>query len=1125
MSKQKIFLFVFLFIFSNIKKTNQSDLSFSVPESSFMPLNSREIKLFELSPDNSEIYYSFQNDYSNTDIIINLKVAKGFTTYCYIYDSYEKIEIDSQGEYINAMAEFSMTEKSIILKSSVYSIKSNKYYIVIKDILKSYNKDYISIFNELDNINLENEQYINIDKFYSENMFIFTFSHKKEEVVTLELNTNNIYFYQEILIYYSVSEAEEELIYDGEKNKGEIKINEDLESEGSYRVYIVSEEEPYLDIKSSIILHKDDKNVKELKYKDPLVFAYTGNKIFNFFADIDDYDFNDENIVTFKFGDQVFNRNLLSHCYAKVMNFESYDDNKLMANMPANEDENEAVFTRISGTTGLYQLYFKKTLEKEENKKSYLLIHLSLKIEEHDTDEYISPEEFTVFLSDKPLKIKLEEYNNNIILNKNIKLENYIPQIYKIVLPKKEENNAKLSYIFYTSDNIQNIYNNTMISNDNHLNENSKMIYAISPYFDGYDYTNTLYIKLYGYNDKEINFRIESTESSIYYINNEYRKIRTFSDKITNCNKSFYYIGDYGFLVEKGYIFNEILYGKINLFYKGVINSEDKTILINEDSKYLIDNNLVSLDTSIDIIELKCETPGFYQSHLMDNVEKRDINLYSRIYNYLPKNKNFTISPVLSPIQEDINFEIYNPKGKEIKISDGEKITTLDSNNKYYQVKYKNYSQVPTSFTVLSAEDTVISITLTNQDPFVIVEKETTHVDYDSQIIVKLPQNKKYESVNIVITRIYHGYSYSLFKGNVDFASKLIESEYDYITIDRSHKINMTISNPYLRDEQALSGNNVYYIMYSIDDPEMIQKDVILSYNDIKEYEKIENGKSKIIFTDNEKYSLPFGKDINSLNVIYLSCANSLKEINIYNYNDEIETIRNSKNESSYQCGKIDKKEEMEYQIGINLNENSIENMKINGAVIGITNQDISEEDIKKYSERKLKINQKGKKIEWDKYDNIKQYDIFVLDENNTYTQYLKNPCLLQSIKNNITTILINNNDSYIKYYSSNTNSIKMEEKGRYAVTVSVNIEGKVPLIYIYDSIIYDSSSEAPEDDDKGGKGTIIFLAIALPLVIIIVIALLIFLIKYKKNQKIDLEEPKEERLVRETTQSEQSQE
>ena len=1128
MSKQK-FITLFLFLLLNINKANQSYLSFSVPESSFIPLNSREINLFELSQENSEVYYSFQNDFSNSDIIINLKVAKGFTTYCYVYDSFEKIEIDSQGEYINSMANFSLTEESIILKSSVYSIKTNKYYIIIKDILKSYNKDYISIFNELDNINLENENYIIIDKFYSENMFIFTFSHKKEEIVTLELNTDNIDFYQEILIYYIVSDVKEELIYAGEKNKGEIKINEDLESEGSYKIYIISEEESYLDIESSIILHKDDKNVKELKYGDPLVLAYTGNKIFNFYVDIDDYDYNDENVVTFKFGNQVLNRNLLSHCYGKVKNFESNEDNKLMANMPANEDENEAFFKRISDRTDLYQLYFKKTLIKEENKKSYLLIHLSIKIEEHDANEYIPPEEFIVYLSGKPEKVNLEDYNNqNIILNKSIKLENYIPQIYKIILPKKEENNLKLSYIFYTSDNIQIVYNNTMVSNENLLKENSKMIYAISPYFDMYDYTNIIYIKLYGYNNKEINFRIESTEASIYYINNDFRKIKSFSDKISDCNKSFYYIGDYGFLVEKGYIYNEILYGKINLFYKGKINPEDKAILINEDSKYLVDNNFISLDSSIDIVELKCETPGYFQLHLMDDVEERDINLYSRIYNYLPKNKNFTISPILSPIQEDINFEIFNPKGKEIKIYDGEKITTIDSNNKFYQVKYKDYSQIPKRFTVLSTEDTVISITLTNKDPFVIIEKQKTHVDYDSQIIVKLPKNKKYESINIVITRIYHGYSYSLFKGNVDFASKLIESEYDYITIDRTHKINRTISNPYLRDEQAIDENNVYYIIFSIDDPEMIQKDIILSYNDIREYEKIENGKSKIIFSDNEKYSLPFGKDINYFNIIFLSCANSLKEINIYNYNDEIETIKNNKTESNYQHVKIDKKDEFEQQIGINLNEDSKDNININGALIGITNQDISDEDIKNYSERKLSITQKGTKIEWDKYDNAKQYDIFVLDENNTYTQYLKNPCLLQSIKKNFTSNLINNNNSYIKYYSSETNSKTLEEKGKYAVAVSVNNEGKVPLVYIYDSIIYDSSSlpsDDEDDDNSIGKGTIIFLAIALPLVTIIVIVLLIFLIKYKKSPKIDLEEPKEDRLVRETTQSEQSQE
>ena len=54
-------------------------------------------------------------------------------------------------------------------------------------------------------------------------------------------------------------------------------------------------------------------------------------------------------------------------------------------------------------------------------------------------------------------------------------------------------------------------------------------------------------------------------------------------------------------------------------------------------------------------------------------------------------------------------------------------------------------------------------------------------VEYDSQIIVKLLNKLDYTTVNVEINRIYHGYSFSLFKGNVDFSGKLIESEFDYI--------------------------------------------------------------------------------------------------------------------------------------------------------------------------------------------------------------------------------------------------------------------------------------------------------------------------------------------------------
>ena len=153
-----------------------------------------------------------------------------------------------------------------------------------------------------------------------------------------------------------------------------------------------------------------------------------------------------------------------------------------------------------------------------------------------------------------------------------------------------------------------------------------------------------------------------------------------------------------------------------------------------------------------------------------------------------------------------------------------------------------------------------------------------------------------------------------------------------------------------------------------------------------------------------------------------------------------------------------------------------------------------------------------------------------VLDENNSYVPYLKNPCLLESIKNNNLNYT-NNNKSYIKYYSSSNNFINLEEKGKYFIAVSASIKGKIPLIYIYDKIIYDSSlippepEPEPDDDDKkdedkdnGGNDNIIFLAISLPLSTIIVLILLIALVKSKKEPLIELQ-PKES-LIKDTSQS-----
>ena len=141
------------------------------PKTDFKELSSREVSYFELTKEKSEAYFSFTNKNADSDLIVNFKIGKGFTSYCYIYDSYDKIKQDEKGQYINAIKDFKIIENTFVLKNSEISIKDSTYYIVIKDIINSYNKDYISIFSEKDTIVLANEQYVEFDQFFSLNNF------------------------------------------------------------------------------------------------------------------------------------------------------------------------------------------------------------------------------------------------------------------------------------------------------------------------------------------------------------------------------------------------------------------------------------------------------------------------------------------------------------------------------------------------------------------------------------------------------------------------------------------------------------------------------------------------------------------------------------------------------------------------------------------------------------------------------------------------------------------------------------------------------------------------------------------------------------------------------------------
>ena len=54
----------------------------------------------------------------------------------------------------------------------------------------------------------------------------------------------------------------------------------------------------------------------------------------------------------------------------------------------------------------VYHLYFSRTQQKEEDKKSYLLVHCSMKI---DKDLYFDPDKISVYLSQRAIKYDLSE--------------------------------------------------------------------------------------------------------------------------------------------------------------------------------------------------------------------------------------------------------------------------------------------------------------------------------------------------------------------------------------------------------------------------------------------------------------------------------------------------------------------------------------------------------------------------------------------------------------------------------------------------------------------------------------------------------------------------------------------
>ena len=205
--------FILLFLFISLSCHNLRGIS--IPDKdSFIPLKHGEKTYIELTPTKRELYFSFDNQFDDSDVAIYTKFAHQYTVGMYIYDAYEKIKTDEQGEYIETNFSFDLAEKFNYFNQS----KKCTYYIIIKDSGNYTSKDYITIFNEKDTLQLKEDDPFLIRMFFKNNLYTFSFSGEADDKIEIDMNINDDNYGESIIIKRNNEEVHKSI-----SNKGIIK--------------------------------------------------------------------------------------------------------------------------------------------------------------------------------------------------------------------------------------------------------------------------------------------------------------------------------------------------------------------------------------------------------------------------------------------------------------------------------------------------------------------------------------------------------------------------------------------------------------------------------------------------------------------------------------------------------------------------------------------------------------------------------------------------------------------------------------------------------------------------------------------------------------------------------------
>ena len=441
----------------------------------------------------------------------------------------------------------------------------------------------------------------------------------------------------------------------------------------------------------------------------------------------------------------------------------------------------------------------------------------------------------------------------------------------------------------------------------------------------------------------------------------------------------------------------------------------------------------------------------------------------------------------------------------------------INSDDRYFQINFKKAEDVPKSIKLnVEESNTLLSIKLSDDSLYNVVEGYRSRVN-EEFILFKLNNSVEYKNVNITLKRVSHDYSYTMFRGDVSYTFNPILSGYATCPLEEQNQINLILSNPYLKLNSMVPDkeNSPFYIMFYVNDPEGVQKDVYLDYTPIEKYETIPNSEIKIYSTTEGKYGLDINKDVSKVSVLYQSCGKSLKGLNIYSYDDILNSFdaKNKYNLGVFNNYLIPK------QVGPIFEKD--EGNQYEGAIVGISLEEISKDEIDNYNKNEYAVRQNGKVLKWNPVNNVKEYVVFVFNEKNEDLKYIQNPCFLDHIQKSY----INeseNETSYIAHYTTGNNYYELSENGTFITTVVANMGEKMPMKFIYKEYAYNSSAEPYDEDtdDDGDNTLLIELLVIIPILVIIIIILIVYLVRKNKQKEIHIDKDLNRKLVRDTTNS-----